>query len=144
MARVKLLGCVLAGIAFAVTASAQRWHEPPAGKWWKNPEVARQLDLSPDQQDRIEKIWVQHRRELIDRKAELDKRQLELADLLSRSSVDESAALELFDRVQQSRMAIEKTTFAMRIRIKNTLTREQQQRLEQASTRFRRGPRPRR
>jgi Spy/CpxP family protein refolding chaperone len=144
MARVRLPACVLAGIAFAVTAAAQGWHEPPAGKWWKNPAVVRQLELSPDQQDRIEKLWVQHRKDLIDRKAEFDKRQLELTELLSRSPVDESAALELFDRVQQARMAIEKTTFAMRVRIKNTLTREQQQRLEQASTRFRRGPHARR
>jgi Spy/CpxP family protein refolding chaperone len=110
------------------------------GKWWKNPEVIRLLALTSDQQDKIEALWVQHRRDLIDRKSELDKRQLELSELLSRDSVEEGPALELFDKVQQARLGIERTTFAMRIRIKNILSTEQQLRLEQLSSRFRRAP----
>jgi Spy/CpxP family protein refolding chaperone len=107
--------------------------EMPPGKWWTNKRLISALKLSPDQQSRIDAVWTQHRRGLIDRKAELEKRQLDLADLLGKDSIDEDAALKAFDRVQEARAALERATFIMRIQIKNLLSPEQQQRLESFS-----------
>src|SRR5881628_1675590 len=67
-----------------------------------------------------------------------NKRQLDLGDALSQATVDEAAALKAFEAVQTARAALEKTTFAMRIRTKNLLSAEQQQKLEEIAERARR------
>ena len=110
----------------------------PPGKWWKDRRIIEELKLGADQQARIESIWLENRARLIDQKADLDKSQLDLTDLLSGDSVDEAAALKIFERVQAARQALEKTTFLMRIRTKNILSPEQQQKLEEISERVRR------
>ncbi len=138
MRKAELPALVVAVLFFAPAAFAQGWRDLPAGKWWKNPQVVQDLKLSEDQQKRIEAVWAQNRRELIEQKAELDRRRLELSELLTHDTVDEGAALKLFDQVQAARLAIERSMFTMRVRIKNLLRPDQQQRLEELSTRFRR------
>jgi len=102
----------------------------PPGKWWTNKRVIAQIRLSQDQQSKIEALWTLNRNSLIDQKAELEKRQLDLSELVARDSIDEGAALKAFDRVQEARLSLERSTFLMRIQIKNLLSPEQQQKLE--------------
>jgi Spy/CpxP family protein refolding chaperone len=109
----------------------------PPGKWWINKRLIAELKLSRDQQVRIEGLWMQNRRNLIDQKAELEERQLDLADLLAPGTIDESKAMKAFDSLQEARLAIERATFLMRLQIKNLLSPEQQQRLETISERLR-------
>lgn len=117
----------------------QNWEGWLAGKWWKYGWVVDELKLSPEQQANIESLWIDHRRTLIDQKAELDKRHLQLSEILSNIAVDETTASQAFEKVQAARSAIDRTTFIMRVRIKNTLSSEQQKKLERLWTRFRRG-----
>jgi Spy/CpxP family protein refolding chaperone len=110
----------------------------PPGTWWKDRRVVEELRLTPEQQSKIEAIWMEHRRRLIDEKAELDKRQLDLSDVLSKEQVDEAAAMKAFEQVQAARAALERTTFGMRIRTKNVLSSEQQQKLDEVAEKTRR------
>jgi Spy/CpxP family protein refolding chaperone len=110
----------------------------PPGTWWKDRRVVEELRLTSDQQAKIEAIWVEHRRRLIDEKAELDKRQLDLSDVLSKEQVDEAAAMKVFEQLQAARTALERTTFSMRIRTKNVLSLEQQQKLDEIAEKTRR------
>jgi Spy/CpxP family protein refolding chaperone len=131
------IGCVCIGL-FAVFAAegafAQGgWRDMPPGKWWANKRFILQLRLSPDQQSRIESLWMQNRRNLMEWKSELEKRQLVFMGLLGKYSVDEATALRAFDRIQEARLNIERATFLMRIQIKNLLAPEQQQKLEAMS-----------
>jgi Spy/CpxP family protein refolding chaperone len=109
------------------------WKELPPGKWWTNTRLIVQLRLSPDQQSRIDGLWTQNRRNLIDLKAEMERRQLDFTELLTKDAIDEEAALKAFDRFQEVKLNIERATFLMRIRIKNQLSAEQQQKLEAIS-----------
>ncbi len=135
--RIWLWLLVLAGAGGPVYAQVGLADLPP-GKWWTNRRVIQQLELTREQQQRIESIWMEDRKELIDLKAELDKSQLDLAEMIGREVVDEAAALAAFDRVQGARMTLERKTFLMRIRIKNVLTAQQQRRLEELSEVLRR------
>jgi Spy/CpxP family protein refolding chaperone len=107
-----------------------------SGKWWTNRRVIRELNLAPDQQARIDAVWNQTRRNLIDRRAALDRRQLDLSEILSKDVIDEAAALQAFDRVQEARATLERATFLMRIQIKNLLSAGQQQKLEAIAERL--------
>ncbi len=130
---VVLFSLSLAGAVFAQAGIK----EMPPGKWWTQRRLINELQLRAEQQARIEAQWLQSRRGLIELKAELEQRQLDLAELLNNDSVEENAALKAFDAVQEARMNLERSTFLMRLRIKNTLSREQQQRLEIISERLR-------
>ncbi len=107
------------------------------GKWWTKRPIIRELNLSPDQQAKIEACWAQRNRSLIGQQQELRKRQQELAELIAKDSVDEAAALKLLEEVQQLRAALERNTFLMRIQIKNLLTPEQQRKTEEIAERLR-------
>ena len=109
----------------------------PPGKWWVNKRLIAELRLSAEQQARIDTLWMQNRRQLIDQRAELEKRQLDLTVLLEQSTVDEAAALKAFDLVQETRSGIERATFQMRLQIKNILSAEQQLLLERIAGRLR-------
>ncbi|MBP1595251.1 MAG: hypothetical protein H6Q05_628 [Acidobacteria bacterium] len=124
-----LVGLLSAQLAFAQAALK----EMPPGKWWTNKRIIADLRLSMDQQARIDAIWTQSRRTLIDRKAELDRCQVDLEEVLGKDAVDEAAALRAFDRLLEARNSLERGTFQMRIQIKNQLSPEQQQRLETIS-----------
>lgn len=120
-------------------ARAQQELKEPPGKWWKNRQVITKLNLTRAQQDRIEDLWTQNRRILIDKKAELDKRTLDLSEILSRELAEEAAALKAYERVQAAKAEVEKEVFLMRIRIKNLLSQQQQLRLEEVANRLRGG-----
>jgi Spy/CpxP family protein refolding chaperone len=137
------LPIVLLGAAFVLAGASflpGQMNLPgfPPGKWWKERPVVEELHLTGDQQGKIESIWIENRRRLIDLKADLDKKQLDLSDVLGQSTVDEAAAVKAFEAVQMARLAIEKTTFTMRVRTKNLLSAEQQQKLEEIAERVRR------
>jgi Spy/CpxP family protein refolding chaperone len=109
----------------------------PPGKWWANKRVIAQLKLTSEQQSKIDALWVQNRRGLIDQKAELERCQLDLTELAGKELIDEALALRAFDRWQEAKHAIERSTFLMRVQIKNALSAEQQQQLETISVMLR-------
>jgi Spy/CpxP family protein refolding chaperone len=134
----KLLFAVLLALGMGWTqARAQQELKEPPGKWWKNRQIITQLNLTRPQQDRIEDLWTQNRRILIDKKAELDKCTLDLSEILSLEVAEETAALKAYERVQAARAEVEREVFLMRIRIKNLLSQQQQRRLEEVANRLR-------
>jgi Spy/CpxP family protein refolding chaperone len=141
--RSALLVCCLVALSTGL-AAAQDDSPVPLGKWWKSGRIAALLKLTPDQQARIEALWVENRRSLIDKKAELDKRNLDLSEILSRNIPDESTVLAAYDRVLAARSEMERTMFLMRLRIKNVLNLEQQRAIEEISPRVQNAIRGRR
>ena len=61
---------LLLAAAIAVAAASAVSAQPFDGKWWKNPAVAADLNLTPEQTAEIEKIFVRSRSKLIDLKAD--------------------------------------------------------------------------
>lgn len=139
MRKIKILAAVcfflacVAGGAFAQVGMK----EFPQGKWWTKRPVIRELGLSLQQQTRIESIWVQRFQALMGQQAELQKRQQMLSGLLAQDIIDVTSAMRVFDEVQQIRHNLERSTFLMRIMIKNTLSPEQQRKLEEIAERLR-------
>jgi Spy/CpxP family protein refolding chaperone len=109
----------------------------PAGKWWTKRPIIKELNLSLDQQSKIEALWAQRTQSLMGQQEALRKRQQDLTELLARDAIDEAAALKMFDEVQQIRQTLERNTFLMRIQIKNILSPEQQQKIEAIADRLR-------
>ena len=99
-----LLAAALAGFFAAPAVHAQM----PDGKWWKNPNVTSELNLSADQSNEIEKIFVRSRMKLIDLKADLDKKQLDLQEAMQDKSVNRATVEKKIETVENSRAALQK------------------------------------
>src|SRR5271154_4993135 len=83
-------------LAPVVPAFAQDWHganpgPPPMersfraggpGRWWDKPEVAQQVGITDDQKKKMDDIFQQHKLQLIDLKATLDKQEAILQPLI--------------------------------------------------------------
>ncbi len=95
------------------------------GMWWSNPEVIARLAITPDQQKKIEDIFVQSRVQLIDLHATLEKEQLLLEPVLNANPVDQPKALAQIDKIADTRAALEKTNARMLLSIRGVLTPEQ-------------------
>jgi Spy/CpxP family protein refolding chaperone len=100
------------------------------GMWWNKPEVVARLALTPDQQKKIEDIFVQSRVQLIDLHASLEKEQLLLGPLMDTSPLDQPKALAQIDKIADTRASLEKTNAKMLLSIRGVLTPEQWTKLQ--------------
>ena len=113
----------------AVSAVAEP-PQPELGKWWKNSEVVRELQLSQRQVDRIERIFLDFRSELARLNNELKEREERLKALMNRELLDDSKIRSQTELIAQSRAALEKANSSMALAIRKELSREQWNRLE--------------
>jgi Spy/CpxP family protein refolding chaperone len=99
--------------------------EPHGGKWWQSDKAAADLGLTPDQRARLDKLMFEHRDQVIDLRAALEKAELRLRELMDDPAFNERAALEQLDRVATARSLVEKSRAAMLIKTRSILTPEQ-------------------
>ena len=120
-----------AALAALLAVPSVRAADAPDGKWWKNPRVTADLGLSPEQSSEIEKIFVHTRPKLIDLKADLEKKQLELQVAMEDAGADRSAVEKRIEEVETARAALQKTRALMILDMKQVLKPEQWDRLVQ-------------
>jgi Spy/CpxP family protein refolding chaperone len=97
----------------------------PMGRWWKNSELVKKLGLSDAQVQQIEKAFQDHRAQLIDLNAALQKQELALEPLVEADRPDEGQVTAQIDRVAQARANLEKSHAQMLLAIRRVLTVEQ-------------------
>jgi Spy/CpxP family protein refolding chaperone len=106
------------------------FHTGAPGRWWNNPEMARRLSLTTDQQKKMDEIFQQSRLKLIDLNASLQKEEAIMDPLMEADTPDEAKILEQIDRVAQARAELEKADARMLFGIRRTLTSDQWKRLQ--------------
>lgn len=80
MKRTRIL-IVAALLLCGIAAEAQQL---PPGKWWRRPEVVKELQLSAQQQGRLDEIFSSAADDLIDAKADVEKLQVGIRSELDR------------------------------------------------------------
>ena len=109
----------------------------PEGKWWKRPRIAAAIDLTSEQESRIESIFSRARPTLIDLKANLEKKQGELQDVLDDANADRRAVAARIDAVEDARAELQKARILMVLDMKQVLKPEQWDRLVRMNREFR-------
>src|SRR5271157_6182137 len=99
------------------------------GKWWKDSELMRKIGVSDEQVQKIEQIFQDHRLELIDLHAALEKQEAILEPLVEADQPDESKVIAQIQRVAQSRANLEKSNAQMLLAIRRVLTVDQWKKL---------------
>jgi Spy/CpxP family protein refolding chaperone len=117
--------------------------EMPEGKWWKRPRIAAEIDLSSRQEEQIESIFTKARPQLIDLKANLQKKQGELEDVLSETNADRARVAARIESVENARAELQKARILMLLDMKQVLRPEQWDRLVRMHQEMRRERRER-
>ena len=76
-------------LVFAAASFAQS--AMPPGKWWRRPEIVQSLNLSEEQQNKLENIFRTSSGDLIDLRGEVEKLNINLRGDLDQSQLDRAA-----------------------------------------------------
>ncbi|HEY8130824.1 MAG TPA: periplasmic heavy metal sensor [Thermoanaerobaculia bacterium] len=120
-------------IAFALavlfTVSSAFAQALPPGKWWRRPEIVQNLNLTDEQQDRLELIFRASAMELIDLKAEVDKSSIALRGELDRPQLDRAAIHRIAVRMNDARGRLFDRELMMLVEMRGVLTDPQWNRM---------------
>ncbi|MBI1750705.1 MAG: periplasmic heavy metal sensor [Acidobacteria bacterium] len=103
---------------------------PDLGKWWKNSDIVRELQLTEAQINQIEQTFLEHRLKLIDLRAEVERQETRLQPLIEADQPDESKVSAQIDLVLAARGKLEKANAMMMLAIRRVLSVEQWKKLE--------------
>jgi len=117
-------------LAFALlTASSLMAQGIAEGKWWKRPRIAQELALSPEQTEKLETIFAAAKPNLIDRRADFEKKQFDYEQAMESDTVDRKALEAKIEAREQSRAALQKELALMELDMKAVLTPAQREKL---------------
>jgi periplasmic protein CpxP/Spy len=119
---------VFAFTALLVALSAFGQQLPP-GKWWRRPDVIQNLNLTDDQQDRLERIFRGAATDLIDLRAEVEKANIALRGELDRPQLDAAAIHRVAVRLNEARGKLFDRELSMLVEMRGVLTDPQWNRM---------------
>ncbi len=101
------------------------------GRWWDDHHTMRKLKISPDQQRRMDTIFEANKPALLDLYTKYQQQENGLASLSHADLQNESKVFAAIDRVSQARGNLEKENAHMLLQIRQQLTPQQLQALDQ-------------
>lgn len=119
--------------------------QPPRAyfPWWESP-LARELNLTDEQREKIAAIVRESRASLIDRRAAVEKAEAEIEDLFAEPVLDQARAQQAIDRLVTARGELTRAFTELSLKLRMVLTQEQWKELQQRRARWRPfGERPR-
>ena len=100
------------------------------GKWWYRPGVKDTLQLTPDQIDTINTIWMEHKKRIIDIKGDIGKAYLDLENMMSQPMTDKQGAYKVAERVARLHSQQTENRIKMAIDIRQEISIEQFEKLK--------------
>jgi len=93
----------------------------PHGKWWQTPEVAKKLNLTSEELQKLDGLYVESQRQLIDLRSSVQKEKLELEVILDQPDFDESACMKRFKKYQDAHTKLLNERFKFLIKMRELL-----------------------
>jgi len=110
-----------------VMASGQ---EVPAGKWWYNPKIQKNLNLSKNEVKSLDKLFASSKRKLIKHKSAVEREQFELDQLLSGKDGNDAAVKKQFQNLEKARQNLANERLQFVIGVRNILGQDRFQQLK--------------
>ena len=107
----------------------------------RNPQMRQRLGITADQAAKIEQQTLDFRKTQIQGRADVQMHRVELASLLSAQQPDRTAIDKELDAISASRLAQAKAAVNFHLAMRDALTPDQRQTLQQMRGNFRRGGR---
>lgn len=99
---------------------------------FRNPEALKDLGLSPEQSRKLDDLRYAHRTRMIEERAALEKKALELKRELDKDSPDAAAAGRLVEEVSALRARMAKERIAHQLEVRKILSPEQWAKVKEA------------
>jgi Spy/CpxP family protein refolding chaperone len=97
-----------------------------SGTWWREQYWIKELNLTPDQQKKMDDTFRQNKLKLIDLTAALEKEELMLEPLIENIAPGDEPKIQAgIDRVADARAGLEKANARMLLAIRQIMTQEQ-------------------
>ena len=111
------LSAIVLLIVFCLPAVSMS-QEIPSGKWWHNPKIIKELNLSKKEVRNLDKLYADSRRKLIKLKSAVESEQFELDNLLSSKTMNDAEVRKQFERLEKARkkLADERFKFVVGVR----------------------------
>lgn len=138
----KRLLIAIAALACAAVANAQGQGMPP-GKWWQRPEIIQELQLTNEQQDRLDAIFRGAANELIDAKADVEKLQVAIRGELDRTQVRKAELMRIAGQLSAARGKLFERELTMLVDMRAVLNEQQWTKMRQHLDRAQEGRRDR-
>lgn len=100
------------------------------GGWWKNSEIAQQLNLTDQQKQQLEKTFTDYKLQLIDQRAAVEREETKLQPLMDADQIDKAKVSGQLDTLIAARTKLEKTSAMMHVSMREILTPEQWKQLQ--------------
>jgi hypothetical protein len=111
----------LSGYCLAKDCNIDTCHEAgiiPSGKWWQISDVAKDLNLTAEEQKQLDDLDLENRRKMVDLHSQVEKERMELEKLFDAETLNEAECLNQFKKIQNTReyTAAEKFSFILNVR----------------------------
>lgn len=103
----------------------------PPGKWWRRAEVAERLALTSEQQVRLDEVFRNNAKELVDLKAETEKRSIDLRGALEQQELNRTEVQTAAARVSEARGKLFEREVMMLVEMRSVLNGQQWARLRE-------------
>ena len=102
----------------------------PTGKWWYNPQIQKNLNLSKKEVGKLDKVFANSRRKLINLKSKVENEQFELDQLLDQNKVNAAKVKKQFQKLEKARSKLATERLQFVIGVRNLLGPERFQQLK--------------
>jgi Spy/CpxP family protein refolding chaperone len=126
---------IIVFLAMVAPLAANDFNLPP-GKWWEDERVVSRIGLTEEQQGQIREVVFVHARRMIDLKADVDKAGLDLASSVDQKVFDPAPVRAAYAAFQTARQKLENERFEMLLEVRQILTYEQWQKIEEIKRRM--------
>lgn len=106
------------------------------GKWWKHPNIAKELELTDDQVNRIEAIFTSYRPQIIELNDQLRKKEVERRTVIKNPNSNPKEAERLTDEIANIRGTMVGIKGRMSLQIMYVLTPQQRAKLEEIKSKY--------
>lgn len=120
MKRLILIAALLLMPAAAVMAD-----DLPPGKWWRRPELVERLSMTEDQQNRLDAVFRSTATDLIDLRADVEKRNVELRGQLDQPTLSREGLQKAAARLGEARARLFERELMMLVDMRGVLSQEQ-------------------
>lgn len=124
----------MAGITLIIVLILASWalaQPMPSGKWWKDPGIAKALDLTSREVQQLDNLFVQSRRRMIELKNQVEKEQFEYQTLLESQNLDEKAVNRQLRKLEKARSDLSEEISRFVLEVRKILGHNRFQRLQQ-------------
>ncbi len=102
----------------------------PMGDWWKNSDIAQQLNLTDQQKEQLQHIFSSHRASFMDLRNNLRTEDSKLKDLVNQDQPQDDQVLAQVDQVAAARAKLDREFATVTLAFRKVLTPEQWKQLQ--------------